>query len=602
VQVASALRRAQSHVATLRERLRQRMDDELADRTELAVVLLGRPYTCLSPQMNKGIPEILAAAGVKVFFQDMVRVTDADREEIAELLATVHWHFAAQILTAATVVARTPGLYPVLVQSFKCTPDASMLEYIERIFDRYDKPFLVLELDEHDSPLGYETRIEAGLSAFQNHYAEHRSVRTHGKRQPLHHGPTSSLDQRTLFLPRWDEMACSLIAANLNRVGVPTVLLDETPETTQRAMRLNSGQCTPLTILAQEFIEAVERRGLDPGRTALWTLKSQISCNLGMFASAIRSILVTYGRGFERAAVYTGEISMVDLTVRGTLDVYFAYMLSGYLRKLACRTRPYERERGAADRALTEGMHLLRDAFAGKRDKLDVVVRIVDRFAAIEIAEQRRPKVAIIGDLFTRDNDLQNQGLVRFIERHGGEVVTTPYSEYMKLVAGSYFRKWMREGKIVDVVVSSSLLATAQRLERRFANEFARVLGPEPTLELGQPIPDVLAPFGVTERHTGETLDNLIKVAALLRHEPDLSLIVQANPAYCCPSMVTEAMAARIEQRTGVPVVTVTYDGSPSSRNDIVIPYLAFAETRAAGRTRPVTEVPGPARRRRPAS
>jgi len=55
----------------------------------------------------------------------------------------------------------------------------------------------------------------------------------------------------------------------------------------------------------------------------------------------------------------------------------------------------------------------------------------------------------------------------------------------------------------------------------------------------------------------------------------DLRLFVQTNPAFCCPSLVTEAMAQRIEEITGVPVVTITYDGTGSYKNDKIVPYLA---------------------------
>ena len=48
--------------------------------------------------------------------------------------------------------------------------------------------------------------------------------------------------------------------------------------------------------------------------------------------------------------------------------------------------------------------------------------------------------------------------------------------------------------------------------------------------------------------HIGESLDNVMKVTYLKHHYPEISLFVQTNPAFCCPSMVTEAMRKKIEQ------------------------------------------------------
>ena len=135
------------------------------------VVLLGRPYTVLSEWMNKGIPQTFASQGVPVFYQDMLSYSARRCGRIAPLLKDIHWHYAAKILEAAEVTAQTPGAYPVLVTSFKCSPDSFITDYVRQILESHGKPYLVLELDEHDSRLGYETRIEAAVRAFRNHHA-----------------------------------------------------------------------------------------------------------------------------------------------------------------------------------------------------------------------------------------------------------------------------------------------------------------------------------------------------------------------------------------------------------------------------------------------
>ena len=42
----------------------------------------------------------------------------------------------------------------------------------------------------------------------------------------------------------------------------------------------------------------------------------------------------------------------------------------------------------------------------------------------------------------------------------------------------------------------------------------------------------------------------------------------------CCAALITEAMRERIEAVTGVPVVSVTYDGTGGGKNDVIVPYL----------------------------
>ena len=152
------------------DKLRNIYVREMQNIKDISVVFLGRPYTVLHNAMNKGIPDIFGNLNIKAFFQDMLPIQKEDMSEIDPLLKRLHWNYAAKILKAALVAAHTEGVYPVYITSFKCSPDSITIGYFKRIMDRYGKPYLLLELDEHDSSVGYETRIEASVRSFRNHY------------------------------------------------------------------------------------------------------------------------------------------------------------------------------------------------------------------------------------------------------------------------------------------------------------------------------------------------------------------------------------------------------------------------------------------------
>jgi hypothetical protein len=81
--------------------------------------------------------------------------------------------------------------------------------------------------------------------------------------------------------------------------------------------------------------------------------------------------------------------------------------------------------------------------------------------------------------------------------------------------------------------------------------------------------------FGIRPEMSGENYDNALKILKILDEHPDLALFVQAAPAFCCASLVTEGMSKAIENLTGVPVLSITYDGTGAQKNDAVEPYLA---------------------------
>ena len=183
--------------------------------------------------------------------------------------------------------------------------------------------------------------------------------------------------------------------------------------------------------------------------------------------------------------------------------------------------------------------------------------------------------MAIFGDLYVRDNNVMNQNLIRFIENHDGEVIITPYSAYVQMIAGTYLKKWFFEGNYMDALSSKALLTTVTRLEKAYHKYFGRILG-NPVPVYHESPAKILAEYNVRIEHTGESMDNLLKIFYIKKHYPDVSLFVQTSPAFCCPSLVTEAMAKEIEEKTGVPIVSLTYDGTSNNKNEAIIPYLTY--------------------------
>jgi predicted CoA-substrate-specific enzyme activase len=566
---------------TLKELYRR----EAEKSDDIRIVFLGRPYAILSRHMNVGIPDIFASLGIKIFFQDMLSYDREDVESMEMLCNELRWHYAAEIMKSAEVIARSEGAYPVYVTSFKCSPDSFAVEYFKKLMEAHEKPYLILQLDEHSSRVGYETRVEAAIRSFRNH---HLSVTPEKVKKPAAYSPSlmpvkeKDLSGKTLILPNWDTLTLTLMAANLRSEGIDARLLEETHTSIQKSLRYNSGQCIPLTIIAQEFIDYVEKHDLDPAKTVLWMLDSNLACNLMMYPHHIKHIFNSYGKGMSDAGVYAGRLSFMDISLKLPVDTYLAYMFGGLVRKMGCRIRPYEKEKGATDRIIKKSIDTLADSFLGNRSKESAVAEVVSYFEGIETEFEQRPKIAIFGDMYVRDNEVMNQDLVHFIENNGGEVITTPYSSYMKMVSGQYFRKWLIEGKYLNVLSSKTLISTLTVLEKLYYKYFERILK-EPEREYDESPEKILSEYNIRTEHTGESMDNILKIFYIKKYYPDVSLFVQTIPALCCASLITEGMAKEIEQKTGTPIVSVTYDGTGGNKNDIIIPYLRYSTVQYPG-------------------
>jgi predicted nucleotide-binding protein (sugar kinase/HSP70/actin superfamily) len=527
--------------------------------------------------MNNKIPQLFAQKGVKTFFQDMLGVEENDVQNLKEVLGATKWKFAAAILAAADYTARTEGLYPVLISSFKCSPDSFAIEYFKQILDFYKKPYLILQLDEYESNVGYETRIEAALRAFSNHFNRHR----YNEKNAVHSSKNiirdaNELRGKTLLLPNLGDYSTKLIEANFHRIGIDARTLYDTDDSIKRSLITNTGQCLPLSIIVQNAFDFIEENNLEPANTALWMMDSPVSCNLGMFLSYISKLLESLENRFSKMKIYSGKITFADISISTSINCYMAFLFGGYLRKLECKVRPYEMNKGQTDETVKRSLAFFYEVFKKGSSKEEALEKVIDWFKAIPVKKEQRPKVAIFGDLYVRDNDVFNQNLFRCIEQNGGEVITTPYSEYVKIIFSAYNNRLIKEGYYKRAFMRRFLMAASLHFEEKYTKYFNEVLK-EPVSKPLKNYKPLLEKFNLTSSYNGESLDNALKIIHLKELYPDISLFVQTNPSYCCPSLVTEAMTRRMEKITGTPIVTIEYDGTSSGKNDDIIPYLQYA-------------------------
>jgi len=545
---------------------------------DLKVVLLGRPYTVLSPVMNNNIPEIFAQKGVKTFFQDMLDVDENELDTLREILGDTKWKFAAAILSAADLVAHTENLYPVFITSFKCAPDSFIIDYFKQLMDYYNKPYLILQLDEYDSNVGYETRIEAALRSFQNHYQKEKpslnGKAIFSKGNVITHA--NDLKGKVLLMPSLGEYASSLVEANLRRHGIEAHTLFDTDDSIKKSLVSNTGQCLPLNIILQNAYDYIEQHNLDPANTVIWMLESPISCNLGMFINYMSKRLKEQKKEFSKIRMYTGRISFEDFSIGVSLNSYLAFLFGGYLRKLECKLRPYEVKQGETDEVVKRVMKLFYETFENGTSKEKALKKAMQWIKEIEVRKETRPKVAIFGDLYARDNDVFNQDLIRFIEDNGGEAITTPYSDYIKVVFFASNTRVFHEGYYLKAAVRRFLISLATKMEDKYLKYFNEVLK-EPVIKPLKRFENKLELANLKAAYNGESIENVLKIIHLKEHYPDIALFVQTNPSYCCPSLVTEAMASKLEEISGVPIVTIEYDGTSSGKNENIVPFLKYA-------------------------
>ena len=141
---------------------------------ERAIVLCTRNYNFEDPILNSGIARALIERGCKVLTVSHLHAHSLD---VSMDYPSLYWPFAQHVISGAKLVRRDPRLFAVYLTNHGCGPD-TMVSHLFRK-EMGDKPYLQIEMDEHYSPVGIVTRVEAFLNAIDHYTApEERLIPT----------------------------------------------------------------------------------------------------------------------------------------------------------------------------------------------------------------------------------------------------------------------------------------------------------------------------------------------------------------------------------------------------------------------------------------
>ena len=294
-------------------------------------------------------------------------------------------------------------------------------------------------------------------------------------------------------------------------------------------------------------------------------------------------------RGITRLRVWApaGQ-ELVDASGLKAMERFYAGLLAiELLVKAVCRIRPYELDPGATDRVHQANLARIEDAVAAGdvMAALDQCLLALARIPVAHLAD--RPKVGLVGDLYTRVNEVANQDLVRWLESQGLEVWPAPFQ--IDLVDFGISRKLFRS--LADLDLPSLLASGSIALLRALLHHRARsVAGPRADWQ-DEPgyldLKRLAGPYMPNEAHELLYL-HVAKTVDFARSGADGI----AN-AICFGCMVGTAAAAvneRIRQDfENIPILTAVFAGAddPARRmalSAFVAQVKAHHRKRAAGR------------------
>ncbi|MBU2499551.1 MAG: CoA activase, partial [Proteobacteria bacterium] len=158
--LAYALDKERRFSMALFEKGREVMDEH--DPEKPLVIVTGRAYNLYDERLNLRLGQNLAKIGVAALPMDFIDVSSVDLSDFPSM----YWGSGAQILRTAKFIRGRANYFGLHMTNFSCGAD-SFVEHFYR-FIMGDKPYLILELDEHSAVAGMMTRLEAFKNVIEN--------------------------------------------------------------------------------------------------------------------------------------------------------------------------------------------------------------------------------------------------------------------------------------------------------------------------------------------------------------------------------------------------------------------------------------------------
>ena len=155
-----ALKRQHQFVADMLQQ-GKRIVQKIDPCTPLLIVT-GRPYNLYDDRLNLRLGQNLAKIGMTALPMDLIDAGSVDLTEFPSMF----WGLGAQILKTAKIVAAKDNAFGLHLTNFGCGADSFIEHFYKSIMA--DKPYLILELDEHSAAAGVMTRIEAFKNVIEN--------------------------------------------------------------------------------------------------------------------------------------------------------------------------------------------------------------------------------------------------------------------------------------------------------------------------------------------------------------------------------------------------------------------------------------------------
>ena len=565
-------RRAKADIRREGERIFKLMEKENGN----GIALIGRPYH-IDPEINHGIPEMVASYGLTVFTEDSLPIDFTPQRPVR---VNDQWVYHSRLYTAAEFVSRRDDMELIQLNSFGCGLDAVTTDEVCEIMEGANKLYTVLKIDEVNNLGAARIRIRSLLAAMKMRRERNICARPKDVRYKRSVFTKKMFEEGyTILAPQMSPIHFSLLEPVFRRFGFNIEILDNDNRSAIDAglKFVNNDACFPSITAVGQIMEAVTSGRYDTDKLAIIMSQTGGCCRASNYVAFIRRALDKVG---------LSHIPVISLNANGMekndgfklppaliMAAAKAIVYGDLFMRCLYRVRPYEKTKGSANILHKKWEEICIDSLINDKSHKsfkNICEAIVGAFDNFPIDERLvKPRVGVVGEILVKYMPLANNHLVDLLESEGAEAVVPDLMDFMNycLFNAGYKHEFLG-GTLRSAVASNIGIKAIQRLRKpaidalKKSRRFEAPMPIEKVAELAKPFLSIGNQYGEGWFLTGEMAELLTS---------DVPNIVCIQPFACLPNHVVGkgVIKALKNSYPCANIVAVDYDPGASEVNQL---------------------------------
>ena len=400
----------------------------LKDNNMTGIVLGGRPYHA-DPEINHGIPELIAGYNIAVLTEDSVaHMGHLERPTVVR----DQWTYHSRLYEAAAFVKKQENIEYVQLNSFGCGLDAVTTDEVKAILTAAGKIYTALKIDEVNNLGAARIRIRSLIAAIEDRKEKNVKLRKGDASLKRVLFTKEMRKDYTILCPQMSPIHFDILEPAFRKCGYNLeVMAAMDKDAIDAGLKyVNNDACYPALITIGQLMNGLLSGNYDLNRTALLISQTGGGCRATNYIAFIRKALENAGMpnipvisinpaGLEKNPGFKYEPALLHRAMQ-------ALVYGDTFMRVLYRTRPYEKVKGSAN-ALYEKWNekVKKDILrADRKTFCNNIAGIIRDFENLEIYEDmKKPRVGVVGEILVKFHPTANNDLVNLLEREGAEAV-----------------------------------------------------------------------------------------------------------------------------------------------------------------------------------